>query len=558
MHRRKTAPRERPPRFALASLVNPINAGGFLCVILIMYAYTWLYLGSLWNPLTQLSKVTVGVLNADRGFQLDAMPAATQAMLNQATGGRPMGEQIVGQLVGQDQVPLDWRMLDASTETRDTLLSHVDEGDYQFALYIPPSFSMDYVTAFQAPNGTEAAPYHQMQVEFIHDQGRNYGSDSMVGGAITRLLSGINRGMTTRMLSGPAAQQTRNAMVPAFWIEPLGTVNTVLHPVNRYGQNFAAYISPLVLYISCIGIVTIMHRFMLGDPIAFGHTNGKQSQSGAVDVARIEEPRPNFDAARVNIDADSDDEDDNADVSVGDDDQEIREASQRSRSATADSADDTTNASASSNVENGRGNDNEQPHAVFSIARLLLAKQIVLGVVLFLCALMIWSVPMCLEGYQFDGAPAAAALFFLFFSGCAFIGVINLLCCLFGLDGFSLPAALLLIIFLTTGSAILSEDLAPGFYLLGKGLPFYYAVRGLRYIYFGSQSSGMWLNCVVLAAWAVVSIVASLIAGVYKERRRRGIVFSRLAHIRQRRRERHERLRQKRQSLKKHLHAVEL
>ncbi|RKP08391.1 hypothetical protein THASP1DRAFT_29796 [Thamnocephalis sphaerospora] len=552
----KSTPRERPPRFALVGLLNRINVGGFLCVILIMYAYTWLYLGSLWNPANRLSKVSVGILNEDSGFQLDTMSAAAQAMIKQVTSGRPMGKQIIEQLVGQDQVRFGWRVLDPDTETRKALLDHVDEGEYQFALYIPPSFSMDYATAFQLPNDTAAVPYQQMQIEFIHDQGRNYGSDSMVGSAIVRLISGINHAMATRMLSGPTAQQMRDTMVPAFWIEPLGTTNTVLHPVHRYGQNFAAYISPLVLYISCIGIVTIMHRFMLGDPIVFGHITGQQAQRNAVEIARMERPRPNFDAARVNIDAELNDGDANWDTSLGGD-QEMAE-SPPPPLGVADPTDGVSFAGSSSAVENDGGDANEQPHAVFSIARLIVAKQVVLGVVLFLCSLMIWSVTMCLEGYQFDGAPAVAALFFLFFSGCAFIGVVNLLCCLFGLDGFSLPAALLLIIFLTTGSAILSEDLAPGFYLLGKGLPFYYAVRGLRYIYFGSLSNGMWLNCVVLAVWLVASSIASIIAGVHKERRRRGIVFSHLAYIRQRRRERHERFRQRRQMLKQRLLSTEV
>ncbi|PNH08076.1 hypothetical protein TSOC_005394 [Tetrabaena socialis] len=57
---------------------------------------------------------------------------------------------------------------------------------------------------------------------------------------------------------------------------------------------------------------------------------------------------------------------------------------------------------------------------------------------------------------------------------------------------------------LTSASAILSVDLTNRFFYIGKGLPFYYGVRGFRTIFFGVMADKMYINWLVLTAYNVV------------------------------------------------------
>ncbi|RKP25525.1 hypothetical protein SYNPS1DRAFT_28748 [Syncephalis pseudoplumigaleata] len=479
------------PRSIFPSLLNRRAVVALVVVSLVPFIYMWLYIGAFWNPSRYFSNVQVALINADAGFDFAGMPAPLQAAIRQTTGGQSMGTTIAGQLTGQNQAAFDWQVVDDPAYTYDMLHEKIAHGTYQFGLYLPRNLSASYVTAFSASNQTA---YHPMVIHYAYDQGRDYTTASFVTAPITRLVSAISQGMARKMLSGPNAVQTRDAMLPAFWIEPLGLAVDVMFPVKLYGQNTASYLSVMVMYVASIAIVTITRRFIVGDPVVFGYV---AEQGGEVPLKQVE--TRDIGTGPTESDTDTDDDDD-------DDDE--------------DSGADVQPSTLSPPLTDGNGDGKARP--VFSIFRIVMAKYLIMLAAIFLCALLTWLVPLALGSNQYVGASPAASLFYLVFVGFCFLNMLNLLCNLFGLDGFSLPAALFMIFMMTTGGAMLGDTLSPGFFRIGRGLPFHYAVQGLRFIYFGSLRQQMGLCCGVIIAWTAAALIPGVWAAVRAERIRRG------------------------------------
>jgi ABC-type polysaccharide/polyol phosphate export permease len=57
------------------------------------------------------------------------------------------------------------------------------------------------------------------------------------------------------------------------------------------------------------------------------------------------------------------------------------------------------------------------------------------------------------------------------------------------------------------------------FYYIGRGLPMYYTVRGMRYILFGSLPNKMGENIGVMIAWAVGSLILGSVIMYLQERK---------------------------------------
>ncbi len=85
-----------------------------------------------------------------------------------------------------------------------------------------------------------------------------------------------------------------------------------------------------------------------------------------------------------------------------------------------------------------------------------------------------------------------------------------------GIERFNSVSALLLILQLMSSGGILSEETSPGFYYVGRALPFYYGVRGLRTIFFGTQADSMYANWLVLFGWNVGTSLVSWVFVAHK------------------------------------------
>lgn len=146
------------------------------------------------------------------------------------------------------------------------MVQAIDDGDFTAASVISSTFTRDFLSAF--PVSGDTPNRKQMQIEYIHDQGRNYGADSIITTGILHLLTGVGNAFEQQLLSSPNATAIVAAAMPIFWANPIQTVNTVLHPVYRYGQNFASYASVMGMIIGCIGIIAIVSRYLDSTPVA--------------------------------------------------------------------------------------------------------------------------------------------------------------------------------------------------------------------------------------------------------------------------------------------------
>jgi hypothetical protein len=432
----------------------------------------------------------VAFINADAGFNYTGVPTSIQAAIKSNLGNQSMGETVRDQITRQTQILFDWDIVDDPSYTYETLYNEINEGTYQFGLYIPKNFSDNYLTAFGTNN---SARYHPMTLTYVYDQGRDYSTSTMITTPITRLVSSSSRHIATQLLLAPNAVQNRDSMVPAFWIEPITLYVDTMHPVIYYGQNNASYLSVMVMYIASIAVVTVTRRFVIGDPVVFGYVD--QQPNGDIPLKQVEIRDVGTDPVNTevyNVDASAESE-----IDLSDDESNTNDLAQTPKV-------------------------NEKAQPIFSIFHIVTAKYSIMLVAVFLCALLVWVAPLIFGNNQYEGAPAVVALFYLVFVGLCFLNMLNFFCNLFGLNGFSLPAALFMIFMLTTGSAMISDLLSPAFFRIGRGLPFHYAVQGMRFIYFGSLKSQIGLCCGVIVAWMVAALIPGVWAAVRAERIRRG------------------------------------
>ncbi|KXZ44485.1 hypothetical protein GPECTOR_67g325 [Gonium pectorale] len=119
---------------------------------------------------------------------------------------------------------------------------------------------------------------------------------------------------------------------------------------------------------------------------------------------------------------------------------------------------------------------------------------------ILLCAVL-WALGKGSEAWYRNAGQTIAFGWYLSWS---FIAVNGVLLHAMGPDRFSSASALLLIVQLTSSSGIMSVDLSNRFFYIGKGLPFFYGVRGFRALFFGVMTDAMYQNWLVLTAYNVV------------------------------------------------------
>ncbi|GIL86446.1 hypothetical protein Vretifemale_14758 [Volvox reticuliferus] len=83
----------------------------------------------------------------------------------------------------------------------------------------------------------------------------------------------------------------------------------------------------------------------------------------------------------------------------------------------------------------------------------------------------------------------------------SFIAINAVLLHVIGIERFSSVTAFLLILQLTSASGIMSIEICNRFFYIGKGLPFFYGVRGFRTIFFGTCQNKMYINWLVFTVW---------------------------------------------------------
>eukprot|EP00128_Syssomonas_multiformis_P000017 Colp12_sorted_trinity150504_noHs@23418 len=140
------------------------------------------------------------------------------------------------------------------------------------------------------------------------------------------------------------------------------------------------------------------------------------------------------------------------------------------------------------------------------LGRVLLAPAFAFFIALLIAAVIVANGGSFSQGYMLYVG-------FVFYTSFAFLALNSFLCTAVGIDNFMVPSTFLLILQLTSSGGLIAEDLQPGFYLIGRGLPFYYAVRGARTIMFGSLPDTMPFNYGILTIYFAVFLGLTLLLG---------------------------------------------
>ncbi|KAG0259230.1 hypothetical protein DFQ27_004181 [Actinomortierella ambigua] len=417
---------------------------GILLVIssLVVAAYIWLYMGSLWSPLSRVKNVPILLCNQDTGFNFSSSPGQVRRLFQNITGGAPVGTILQKQIMDPEGLvhkAFEWHDVSAQPGwTRESLIQEVDLGHYWGLLYIPANFS----TALLMNAPTRQGPANistPVTIEYVFDQGRNYATQGIIEKVMLTTVNGLIQGFLQRLLSSLSSPTLMATMTPSFWVKPIHFSETILHPVLQYGESFASYMVFVVAYIGSLLTVNCIARYLPSNVETFGM------------------------------------------LTIGD--------------------------------------DKEYRH--FPALRIVLARHTVAIMFSTVHSLLIWMVPRVLHGYSTVGSTAFVAFVFTFLCTWSFLSVLFFMCRVFTIDGFQIPATLFLILQLTTSSSIMDWILTPGFYRIGIVFPMTYAVRGMRYIFFGSLKDKMWINWLVIAAYIVVPGILTVYCARRDIRRRR-------------------------------------
>ncbi|KAG0228548.1 hypothetical protein B0O80DRAFT_5103 [Mortierella sp. GBAus27b] len=420
----------------------------------VMIIYIWLYLGALWDPFSRVKNVEILFYNADQGFDYSQTPPQVAQLYQTITRNSSLGNMMQGQIMDPSNpmsTIFSWQ--DKTQEPgwdRESLINYVEKGNAWGLLYIPANFSNNWLSyAPSAAGPATAATLKVVDVEYVYDQGRNYATHSIVGRYMSKAMESFSRGFEKSLLSSPANQTLVQVLHPYFWIQPIHTTETVMHPVLMYGQNFASYVVFIVQYIGSILSVFSICKYL----------------PTTIETVGV--------------------------LTFGEDTPQLAEKS---------------------------------PHNLpkFPALRIVLARNTVAMMFSFCHTIFIWMVPQVLHGHQvsekYNGGIAFA---FIWFVGLAFMSTLFLLSHIFTVDGFQLPATMLMILMFTSSCGILDWVITPGFYRIGIVFPFTYGVRGMRTIYFGSLSDEMWINWLVVFAWIVIPGLISMAIARSEIRKRR-------------------------------------
>lgn len=145
----------------------------------------------------------------------------------------------------------------------------------------------------------------------------------------------------------------------------------------------------------------------------------------------------------------------------------------------------------------------------------------------FFHALLAWAVIYGLGGRNVFACHPGTVFGFLWFFSLVSLGVISLLSVIFGVDGFAIPASLLLILQITSSGAIVDHIAMAGAMRLGYALPFFWGLKAMKAYLLGSQVHELTKCYLVLSAWGLISLTATIFLATTKMERWRK---SRLVH----------------------------
>ncbi|GLC72996.1 hypothetical protein PLESTF_001317800 [Pleodorina starrii] len=331
------------------------------------------------------------------------------------------------------------------------LSDDVRQGESWGLLYFSSNFTGSYLSWY--PRSGITPLYQQPVAQYVYARGRDYSTYTYLGAIIlSNLMPGLSRSVTTALASNP---QIMSLLSPVFLATGISVQGVDLAPVRNFGQHFASYIFCVLMWLGSSFVVVSSYQFKL------------PAESALLD------PRTKRQG------------------------QSISPAAKPS-----DGSGGGESAAPASNGITVRWSE----LAWELLIKALIASLLMFVLMVLLCAVL-WALGGGNEQWYYNPGYAIA---FGWYMSWSFIYINAVLLHVIGIERFSSMTALLLILQLTSASGILSVELSNRFFYIGKGLPFFYGVRGFRTIFFGTMEDKMWINWLVFTAYNVVFAPLSL------------------------------------------------
>lgn len=133
---------------------------------------------------------------------------------------------------------------------RNTAIEKVKKFKYWAAFYIPEKFTVDVLSNLKANKQS----YTKVSVEVILDESRNYNTVSLVRKALRKLESNFSVYLARSF-------EHMGGFNARFLIEGITYEENNLHTVKTYGQNVAAFVTLMLIWISSISCSIITHFY---------------------------------------------------------------------------------------------------------------------------------------------------------------------------------------------------------------------------------------------------------------------------------------------------------
>ena len=222
--------------------------------VLMVFAY--LYIGVSWNPGARLKTLQVAVLSCDAG-----LPSALAPALPALAAAPPMGTALLaGSVLDPTSAvgsTLGWSAFACSAAggsacgsttaaaCRAELQRAVDRGLVWSALYVPATFTADVLSGAPALASAMGRNASTAVIEHIYGAGRSPSTYTYIKSVVGATVAGLATALGRSVLGNAGLSA---AMSKAYFLAPLALLDTNIHPVVHYGQNFASYVFCVLLW----------------------------------------------------------------------------------------------------------------------------------------------------------------------------------------------------------------------------------------------------------------------------------------------------------------------
>jgi len=363
------------------------------------------YIGGIWNPVSKIKDLHYIIYNEDAGC-VKTHPICVATHQDETTN---LGN-FYALLNGPNGEGTEGGKFDVAKGTLEDAINKVEKHEYWVALHIPQNFTISVLSNLNAVSSTN---YVEVVVDKVYDEARSYTTVTFIKKAFEKMQDAFFQQVAKDR------EEKGTPFNPPFLINGITYKDINLYPVTGFGQNFATFVSFILIWIGTIATALITHF-----------------------VFPLE-------------------------------------------------------------------NHWLEKNVSHAIAKTMMFKSLTNGILLFVICVIVSIIPLCCGEVTMTKGYAAVLFFFFFFSFTG-LGINNCLIHLFHFINFYLIACTLMMFQLISCGGIIHRHIQYGFFKLGKIFPMFYAVRELKYIYFGSGKHTQTTNLLVIAAWAIVSMAAAL------------------------------------------------